>query len=341
MRNTYGRMAVVVLGMLGIASPAAAQFGGLKKKLKSAAGQEAATEGQKAAGAPDAPATPQAAPAENASRDRSVVVVTPEGLDKLITGLKAAAAYRQAATKEDTPYGRYVRASAAYEAAKVKCQEAQPGFINRMANDEKLQSQFSELMDKAMAAHGRGESEKGAEYQYQALALQDPSCAVREPTRPDNLYEAEREIDAKAEETATKSSGLTTNEYYWVNERTYLILVGNPRPDISASETSAVHAKAAELKSLLGIKDQPTERAKKAAPVPEPAPAQPVPGMTQAQTDMSTCMAKNAKKHETEIVALGERAKAAQEAGDMATTMAIADTLGRLQMAGCNVPQGQ
>jgi len=178
-------------------------------------------------------------------------------------------------------------------------------------------------------------------YQDQALALQDPSCAVREPTRPDDYYDAQRDIDAKAEQTATKSSGLTTNEYYWINERTWIILNGNPPPDISASEKSAVNAKAAELKSLLGVKDQPTERAKKAAPAPEPAPAQPVPGMTQAQTDMSTCMTNNAKKHEKEIEALGERAKAAQEAGDMPTTLAIADTLRVLQMAGCNVPQGQ
>lgn len=341
MRNTYGPVVVLVLVMLGIASPAAAQFGGLKKKLKAAAGQEAAADGQKAAGGSDAPAAAQAAPAENAARGGGAVVVTPEGVDHLIAGLKAAEAYRQNAKKEDTPYGRYLRASAAYEAAKVKCQEAQPGFVNRLANNEKLSTQFSELMDKAMTASGKGDTTGMKAYQDQALALQDPSCVVKEPARPDDYNGALRDIDTKAEQTATKSSGLTTNEYYWVNERTWLILAGNPPPDISASEKSAVNAKSAELKSLLGIKDQSTERAKKPAPAPEPAPAQPVPGMTQAQTDMGTCMTKNAQKHEKEIAALGERAKAAQEAGDMPTTLAIADTLRVLQMAGCNVPQGQ
>jgi hypothetical protein len=340
MRNTHGRMVVLVLVMLGIASPAAAQFGGLKKKLKSAAGQEAAAEGQKA-GVSDAPAPAQAAPAENAASGGGAVVVTPEGVDHLITGLKAAEAYRQNAKKEDTPYGRYLRASAAYEAAKVKCQEAQPGFINRMSNNEKLANQVSELMDKAMAASGKGDTKGMMAYQDQVLALQDPSCVVKEPTRPDDYNDAQRDIDSTAEQTAAKSSGLTTNEYYWVNERTWLILNGNPPPDISASEKSAVNAKAAELKSLLGIKDETTERAKKPAPAPEPAPAQTVPGMTQAQTDMGTCMTNNAKKHEKEIEALGERAKAAQEAGDMPATLAIADTLRVLQMAGCNVPQGQ
>jgi hypothetical protein len=344
MRNSYGRITVLVragacaLTLLGVASPAAAQFGGLKKKLKAAAGQEAAADGQKAAGASDAPA---AAPAGNEARGGGVVVVTPEGVDGLITGLKAAEVYRQTALKEDTPYGRYVRAAAAYEAAKLKCQEAQAGFVNRMANDEKLSSQYTELMDKAMAAYGKGDTKTASDYQYQALALQDPSCAVREPTRPDDYLDAQRDIDAKAEQTATKSSGLTANEYYWINERTWLILNGNPPPDISASEKSAVNAKAAELKRLLGIKEEPTTRAMKPAPAPQAAPAQAAPGMSPGMADMSNCMAANAQKHEKEIEALGERAKAAQEAGDMAATMAIADTLRQLQMAGCSMPQGQ
>jgi hypothetical protein len=50
MRNTYGPVVVLVLVMLGIASPAAAQFGGLKKKLKAAAGQEAAADGSEGGG---------------------------------------------------------------------------------------------------------------------------------------------------------------------------------------------------------------------------------------------------------------------------------------------------
>jgi hypothetical protein len=57
--------------------------------------------------------------------------------------------------------------------------------------------------------------------------------------------------------------------------------------------------------------------------------------MPPGSSEMTNCMAKNAQKHEKEIAALGERAKAAQEAGDMARTLAIADTLRQLQMAGC------
>ena len=55
--------------------------------------------------------------------------------------------------------------------------------------------------------------------------------------------------------------------------------------------------------------------------------------------DMNNCMMANVHEHEKEIEALAERAKAAQEAGDMPTTLAIADTLRQLQTAGCN--QGQ
>jgi hypothetical protein len=50
---------------------------------------------------------------------------------------------------------------------------------------------------------------------------------------------------------------------------------------------------------------------------------------------MNECIAKNAQKHEKELTALGERAQAAQQAGDMTKTMAIADTMQQLQMAGC------
>jgi hypothetical protein len=46
-------------------------------------------------------------------------------------------------------------------------------------------------------------------------------------------------------------------------------------------------------------------------------------------------MMKNIQKHQGELEALGERAEAAQKAGNQAKMMAIADTLQRIQMAGC------
>ena len=57
--------------------------------------------------------------------------------------------------------------------------------------------------------------------------------------------------------------------------------------------------------------------------------------MSDDQMKTAECNAKNAKKHEKEIEALGERAQAAAEANDVAKAMAIADTIRQLQSAGC------
>ena len=72
---------------------------------------------------------------------------------------------------------------------------------------------------------------------------------------------------------------------------------------------------------------------------PAPAPQATDTAVPSSGNAMSDCMMKNVKKHEAQIQALGERAKAAQEAGDMPLTLAIADTLRQLQMAGCNAGQ--
>src|SRR5689334_10829023 len=145
MRNSYGRMGALVragacvLVMLGVASPAAAQFGGLKKKLKSAAGQEAAAEGAKKAGV-DAPAANAAA----GNAGGGTVVLTPAVVDQLLTGLNAIQAYRDSARMGDNSFGRYNRAVAAYDSAKAKCDASHQAFINRLASDEKLANQYSE-----------------------------------------------------------------------------------------------------------------------------------------------------------------------------------------------------
>jgi hypothetical protein len=343
MRNSYGRMRALVRGgacvlvMLGVATPAAAQFGGLKKKLKAAAGQEAAAEGAKQAGVSDAPAANVAA--GNAGATGGTVVLTPDVVDQLLAGLKATKAYRDSARTGDTPVGRYNRAAEAYKAAQVKCENSHQSFINRMVSDQKLANQYSELVNKMSEAMGKGDRAAAERYQAQALAMQDPSCTVQEPTRPDDYSDSERDIDSKAEQEGVKKSGLSQAEFAMARERGEGILYDAARSDVSESEKNAVKNKSKELKPLLGIRDPETERATKPAPptpAPEPQPTAPAPVVNQGQTDMNSCMMDNVHKHEKEIEALGERAKAAQEAGDMPTTLAIADTLRRLQMAGCD-----
>jgi hypothetical protein len=103
-------------------------------------------------------------------------------------------------------------------------------------------------------------------------------------------------------------------------------------------EKSAVSAKSAELKPLLGLREQPAAQAARPAPAPAPAPAAVPAGdpqMSASASSMSACMSKNMQSHQAEIEALGERAQAAQAAGDNAKLMAIADTLQQIQMAGC------
>jgi hypothetical protein len=345
MRNGYRRMSALVRAgacavvMLGVASPAAAQFGGLKKKVKAAAGQEAAAEGAKQAGVSDVPAANAAA--GNAGGGGGSVVLTPEVVDQMLAGLKAAKAYRENAQTADTPYGRYNKDSEAYETAKAKCQAGHQAFLNRLASDEKLGKQYTEIVNKMTEAMQKGDNAAVERYQRESQMLEDPSCAVKQPQQPDGYYEAQRDIDGKAEQEGAKKSGLSPAEYNMARERGEAILRNSPPPDASESEKNAVNAKSKELKPLLGVRDPETERAMKPAPAASPAPApqpapQPAPGVNQAQMDMNNCIAANAQKHEKEMEAMGERAKAAQQAGDMNLTMAIADSLRQLQMAGCN-----
>ena len=116
MRNPHGRLralaqlAAVAAVTLALATPASAQFGGLKKKLKGQAAQEGVNKAATAAGAPAAPAEA----ANAAAPGGGTIVLTDDVVGQLLTGLKAGKAERAAAAKEDTPYGQYLKAQAAY-----------------------------------------------------------------------------------------------------------------------------------------------------------------------------------------------------------------------------------
>jgi hypothetical protein len=342
MRNRYGlggiaRTAVILVIALAITTPASAQFGGLKKKLKGAAAQEGAS---KAAG--PAGVTPET-PAEAADgggpggAGGGTIVLTEDVVSRLLVGLKAGQAARDAASKEDSPYGRYKKAEAAYAEAQPKCQAGQQSFYQRMSGNEKAMDKYGALVDKMVAAQGKGDQKLTAVYQDSAMAMQDPSCVVKQPTQPDNYYEAQRELDSRAEQQEIKASGFGRSDWAMVKERADAILRGaTPPGDASPGEKSAVAAKAGELKPLLGIRDQPAARAANPAPAPAPAPAAPAaPAMSPAASSMNACMMKNIETHQAELEALGHRAEAAKAAGDTGRLMAIVDTLQQIQMAGC------
>jgi hypothetical protein len=331
------RMLAIACLTLALVTPTAAQFGGLKKKAQQAAGSEAAkkagdsTAAQK--GAAPAPA------AGGGGGGTETVVLDDQLVDQFITGLKAGKAEREAAKKENTPYGQYNRDAAAYEAAKDKCSQAQATFPNRAVADPKFSDRYSAATEKMVKAQEAGNQELAAAWGDSALAMMDPSCIVKQPKQPDDYYDAQRKIDSRAEEQAIKSSKMSRSEFAMAQERTWMILQGQTPPgDASASEKTAVNNRSAELKSLMGLEQPPARAAKPAsAPTAAPAPAAAAApsGMSDDQSKVANCMANNAQKHEKEIEALGTRAQAAAEANDMAKTMAIADTIRQLQSAGC------
>ena len=328
------RLTVAMLVALAIATPASAQVGGLTKRVKEKAGQE--VDPRSADSATDAPAEAAAPGAAG-----GMIVLDEQVVTQLLTGLKAGQADREAAAKENTAYGRFKKAEAAYAEAQPKCEAATQTFPQRAAANPKMLERLNALSEKMMAAQSKGDTTLAAIYQDSALAMQDPSCVVKRPEQPKDYYEAQRDIDVQAEQQEATASGFSPSELAMVKERAIAIIQGSTPPgDASASEKSAVSAKSAELKPLLGLQDQPAARAAKtaAAPAPTPAPAAapaPDPQMSAATSDMSACMTKNIQSHQAEIEALGKRAQAAQAANDTPKLLAIADTVQRIQMAGC------
>jgi hypothetical protein len=332
MRNTPSRLAasirlaVTSLALLLIATPASAQFGGLKKKAKATATQEAVKQ------------TADAVPGDQGG----MIVLTDDVVKQLLKGLKAGQAERDAAAKEDTPFGRYRTAKAAYAVAQPKCEKAQQAFYMRAESNKKLFNKWTAYNDKVTAAQEKGDLKLALVYQDSALALQDPSCIVKDPEAvPPGYYEAQRDLDIRVEKLEVKASGFTSGDLATVKERTTAILEGaTPPGGASKMEKSAVSAKSAELKPLLGVKDQPPAQAAKPAPAPAPTPTPTAPAvdpqMSAATSNMSACMIKNTEKNEAKLEALGKRAEAAEAAGDTQKLMAIADTMQRLQMAGCH-----
>jgi hypothetical protein len=327
------RLAVITLAALAIATPASAQFGGLKKRIKAKAGQEAVSK----ATAEVAPPAEGAGPGDRGG----MIVLTKEVVAQLVTGLKAGQAERQAAAKEDTPFGRYTKAKAAYDVAQPKCEAAQPVFYQRAANNDKLLKKYNAYNDKMMAAQEKGDAKLVVAYQDSALALQDPSCIVKEPEHIEGHYQAQRALDVRAEKKEAQASGFSRNDLAAVKERAIAILEGGTPPGgASPMEKSAVSARKAELKPLLGVKDQPVaQAAPKPAPAPAPTPAPTAPAMdprmAAAASSMNACMVKNIQNNEAKLEALGNRLEAAESAGNNPKMMAIADTIQRIQMAGC------
>jgi hypothetical protein len=315
---------IVVLAVLASASPAAAQFGGLKKKIKKATGQE------------DSPAT---APASDPTPGQGgSVVLTADVVSKLITGLKAGETEREAAaTSDDNVYGRYQKAKRAYAEGQAKCEANRQAWA--MKGNEKESEKANALIEKMLKAQEKQDYKTAQIYQDSVSVLQGgPSCLIKEPEQPKDYYEAEREVDVRADKAAAKGSGLAQGEYAMAQERAMAILRGGAPTDVSQSEKNAVTAKKAELEPLLWPQEKTAVKTAKPAaaqPAPPPTAPQADPQMSAAASSMSSCMMKNVQNHQAQLEALGKRGEAAQKAGNQGAMMAIADTIQQIQMAGC------
>ena len=318
---SIARLAIFAIAAITLASPASAQLGGLKKKLKKA------TEGETQA--PAADPTPAAG---------GSVVLTPDVVNKLITGLKAGDAEREKAVQsDDNAYGRYQKAQRDYTDAQAKCETNRQAWA--MKGNAKEADKANELIERSLKAQEKQDYKTAQMLQDSVSLLQGgPSCLVKQPERPTDYYEAEREIDVRAQKAAVTGSGLGAGEYAMAQERTIAILRSGAPSDVSESEKAAVAAKKSQLEPLLFPQEKPraAKPAAQAAPPPQPAAAPQVdPQASAAASSMSSCMMKNMESHQAQIEALGKRAEAAQKAGNQAAMMAIADTVQRIQMAGC------
>jgi hypothetical protein len=316
---------VVLVTLAGAtAAPAAAQLGPLKKKVKAAAG------------VPEAEQKAARSTAAGGGGGAGVIVVDEEVLERLMKGIRAGRADREKAPKEDTPYGRHIRAVKAYEEAKDKCKAGQATLPQRMAANPQIGDRHLRYYELMVAAQQKQDTAEQTRWADSMAALQDPACMVKEPRRPDDWSDQERKINERSEQRELEESGFDRQELGSVKDRVIAILQDAPPPDVSPLEKDAVKQREKDLKDLMGLNPAP---AAPAPPPPAPAAATPAPapttGLSPAQEAQSDCMAKNAQKHEKKIEELGQRAAAAAEGGNTPLAMAIADSIRQIQMAGC------
>jgi hypothetical protein len=315
---------VAVLATVGV-SPVAGQFGGLKKKLKTAAG------------APQAKEEP-APPGQPGGGDGGgTIVLDDDVLDRYLVYFKTVQAEREAAKKEDTPYGRYLKADAAAQAAAAKCKAAQNAWPQRLTQDQKLMERANAISEKMAAAMEKGDTKLYQTHARSLTELMDPSCLVEPPTRPGDWSEMQRQVDERAEKKGAEASGFEGRDLGLIGERATAILKDAPGPDISQSEISAVKKREGELKRAMGLEEVPAARASNAAPgaagTAAPAPTAPQPSAEQRA--MGECANANAEKHNEEVKRLGELAAAASEAGNTAAAITYSDSIRQLMQQGC------
>ena len=322
------RTLALVLLSLTVAIPASAQFK-IPKKVKDVTGAEKATT--------------TAAPAA-ATGGGGTLVLDDDVVERMIKGMRAAEAYRKDAAKANTPYGRYMQAEAAYAEANAKCEAAKESYTSRMLRGDPEQAQKNAdrslaFQDKMLAAQQKGDTAAAQRWIDSSAAMFDPACVVKDPKQPNDFHDQRQAVEQGAAEAESKASELEGRESGQAKDRAIAIIEDQPPPDVSPSEQKAVDKREKELKDLMGLNPKPEKQAQKSAPAaaaPPPPAAPAASPMDSAQMAAAQCKAGNAQKNEKEVKRLGELAAAAGDAGDMAKALVYADSINRIQSAGCN-----
>jgi hypothetical protein len=247
--------------------------------------------------------------------------------------------YREDAAKASTPYGRHMQAKAAYAEAQPECEEGRATYATRLTADPKLQKKSEVYMERFLAAQEKQDTAATRIWGDSIAVLQGgPACAVKDPVQPNDFYDQQQAVETGAAAAELEASDFDGRESGQAKDRAIAIIQDAPPPDVSPSEQQAVDKREKELKDLMGLNPPPQARTPKPAPAAAAAPPPPAPTPTvdPAQQAAAECMSKNAKKNEKEIERLGEAAAAAANAGDVAKAMVYADSINRIQNAGCN-----
>jgi hypothetical protein len=313
------RTLALVLLALAVAAPASAQFD-VKKKVKSMTGAEKAK--------------PAAAPAATGG----TLVLDDDVIERIIKGMRAAKAYREDAAKANTPYGRHMQAKAAYAEAQPKCEESRATYATRLTADPTLQKKSEVYMERFLAAQEKQDTAATRIWGDSIAVLQGgPACAVKDPAQPNDFYDQQQAVEQGAAKAELDASDFDGRENGQAKDRAIAIIQDAPPPDVSPSEQQAVDKREKELKDLLGLNPPPQARTPKPAPAAAAAPPPaPTPTVDSGQQAAAQCMSKNAKQNEKDIERLGELAAAAANAGDVAKAMVYADSINKIQNAGCN-----
>jgi hypothetical protein len=252
MSRSSHRSFTLLAVLIALSAPvtSSAQFGGLKKKMK-----EKVIGDVQPAAAEASPATSTTAGDPNAKARQDAwqhpIAISSATLDAFVKAIKAENAER-AKFLASAPPSSAIGKWSAYKAAKAKCES------DRVNSD----SAQSRLQQKMMAEATAGHGENIQKYTDSIMALgtaeqarQQKCDNLARPTINEEDYKAVHAEEDREEAAGAAAGGLSPFVYARLKERViaYTLLPNGWKPGgYSPDELSAIDARKAEIKSLIG-----------------------------------------------------------------------------------------